>query len=228
MSDNGKSKKTKRHHKKHHTVMPYIVTPIIYVLIAMIVIVPASIGLMNTAVNLVHRAQKTFTMDYCDVQVEDVEFVPGDTEAGQVKLPEIKAYQQYGIIECDVAGLKTDVYYGLNRLNLRRGAAGSSQFALPGQGGTVNVAGYNTTAFKSLKYVKKGDEITFTTCYGVYRYQVYSVIKSSSYKSIDVEDGESLILSCDYPDGPYSNQRGEKLYVCCRLVSGPAVEEAAE
>ena len=59
MSDNGKSKKTKRHHKKHHTVMPYIVTPIIYVLIAMIVIVPASIGLMNTAVNLVHRAQKT-------------------------------------------------------------------------------------------------------------------------------------------------------------------------
>lgn len=227
MSDNGKSKTSKiakPHRKKHHTVRPYIVTPIIYVLIAMIVIVPVSIGLMNTAVNLVHRAQKTFTMDYCDVQVEDVKFVPGDAQTGQVKLPEINAYQQYGIIECIDAGLKADVYYGLNRINLRKGAASSSQSAIPGQGDTINVAGYNKTAFKSLKYVEKGDEITFTTNYGVYRYQVYSVTKSNSYKSIDVEDGETLVLSCDYSDGPFSNQSDERLYVCCNSVSRGAAE----
>lgn len=231
MSDNGKaktSKSTKTHRKKHHTVRPYIVTPIIYVIIAMVVIVPASVGLMNTAVNIVHRAQKTFTMDYCDVQAEDVKFVPGDAQKGQVNLPEINAYQQYGTIECTDAGLKADVYYGLNRLNLRKGAASSSKSALPGQGDTINVAGYNTTAFKSLKYVEEGNEITFTTSYGVYRYQVYSVTKSDSYKSIDVEDGETLVLSCDYSDGPYSNQSGERLYVCCNSVSGPDVKETAE
>ncbi len=217
----------KKRHKKRRIVLPYIFTPIIYVLISLIVVVPIGIGLLNFAVDNVHKAQQVFTMGYYDVAPEQEKFVASDKKSGKVSLGDIKPFYQYGIISCEEAGLNSDIYYGLNRVSLRNGAASSSESKLPGQGGEIDIYGYSSAAFKSLKYVDKGDIIIFQTNYGLFKYKVYE--SGLSDKPLRKNNSsEQLILACSENDKAFSNFSSKKYYVCAELVSGPTVEEVPQ
>ena len=161
----------RKSHKKHYTVLPYFSTPIVYVLVSLIAIMPICFVLMNVAVTAVHSAQKTLTPDFCDITASS-EYKPSTKSSGTAEIPKFSVSKKIGKIVCDGAGLNAGVYYGLNRVSLRYGAALNAKTALPGQSKTVQVFGYSSTAFKALKNVKKGDTISFETEWGTYTYSV--------------------------------------------------------
>ena len=195
----------RKSHKKHYTVLPYFSTPIVYVLVSLIAIVPICFVLMNVAVTAVHSAQKTLTPDFCDITASS----------------EYKPSKKIGKIVCDGAGLNAGVYYGLNRVSLRYGAALNAKTALPGQNKTVQVFGYSSTAFKALKNVKKGDTISFETEWGTY---TYSVTDACALETAPSASDNELVLASDL-GGAFSFQNGKMLYVTARLVSGPSAKE---
>ena len=103
----------RKSHKKHYTVLPYFSTPIVYVLVSLIAIVPICFVLMNVAVTAVHSAQKTLTPDFCDITANS-EYKPSTKSSGTAEIPKFSASKKIGKIVCDSAGLNAGVYYGLN------------------------------------------------------------------------------------------------------------------
>jgi ribosomal 50S subunit-recycling heat shock protein len=199
-------KKRTRKRKKHHVVLPYIATPIIFVLISMVFVLPIMLGMMNTAVSVVHTAQKTLTLDFNDV----------DIVQEQASEPlNLSLCQSIGTITCDTAGLNTKVYYGINRVALRNGVGLSTSACLFGNDGNVKVAGYSSTAFKALYNVKVGDVINVHTEWGEYDYEVTDVITSDKSNA---PDGNYLVMSTSAEKSAFSYYDNEKLYVIAKEI----------
>lgn len=207
--------KSRRHRKNHFSVLPYILTPVIFVLISLIVIVPVSVHMMNIAIDTVHKAQETLSIDFNDIKANN-NYSASDSDRPT-------GVSKFGIITCENAGLNADAYYGMNRVSLRNGAGVSSESSLPGDKGTVNVYGYTSTAFKALKYVETGDVITFETGWGVYRYEVKDVLTSDSAPESNAE--QSLILASAENSKAFSSFNDEKLYILAELISADPTGE---
>lgn len=190
---------------RHYAVLPYILTPVIFVLISVLALLPAGKFLMNYAVSTVHKAQTKLIMDFNDIQPDRNEN-ENNTSLDSIS---IQSGQKLGRIVCDEAGINADVYCGLNRVSLREGAALKADASLPGSGRTVKIAGYRTTAFKNIDFLKEGDIITFETMWGSFDYKVYSIKEQS--KS-DGREGD-LIISTAVNSSPFSSYEDKQLYV---------------
>ena len=220
------SKNKKKHHRSHHyTVIPYILTPIIFVLIAMIVVIPVSISGMNFAVDTVHKAQLTLVKDYNDIEAE-TEYEGSDKSSGIVEIPRLSTASKIGEIVCRNAGLNADVFYGINRVSLRNGVALEADGSKCGMGGNINVYGYASSGFKSLDNVESGDYIEFETLWGTYKYKV--VTKSVLPNAPDISSKETLVLATSRDSKAFSAFDKSKLYVVAEKVSGPDAEEVAQ
>lgn len=216
------NKHKKRHRKKHYTVLPYISTPAIFVLVSMIVVVPVLIFGMNTAVKTVHKAQEVLVQDYNDVEAI-TDYTPSGITDGTVNIPRLYTSQKLGVITCDDAGLKADAYYGTNRVSLRNGVGVEAGNMLCGQGGRVNVYGNNSTYFKALENVSVGDMIKFETLWGTYTYTVKTVTVASKYKNDSSNEVLCLVSAKD--KSAFASYDSEKLIVVADYVSGPSAEE---
>lgn len=214
--------KKRRRRRKHYTMLPYLTTPLIFVLISMIVVLPASFIGMNLAVKAVHRAQEVMTRDYNDIE-PDYSFEASTIEDGATTLPELYPAQKIATLKCENAGLMTDVFCGINRVSLRNGVGMDGEASAFGQGGSINLYGYKSTHFNALEDVKIGDIITVESSWGIYRYEVVKVQLSSS--APEISSNEVLYLATSRDNAPFSNFDKEKLFACAKLVSGPAVEE---
>ena len=106
----------------------------------------------------------------------------------------------------------------------------TEQYGLPGYGKSTVVTGYNTTVFRNLAQLKKGDLIDFSTNWGHFSYRVtdHQVLTSDESVDVSVVDKEKLILFCTYPQSPFGNLADQRLYVFCEKASGPAVEVSAD
>lgn len=209
----------KSHRKNHFAVLPYIVTPIIFVLISLIAVVPACVHMMNMAIDTVHTAQETLSIGLNDVEAKN-EYSGVQTDGKASKPSDIS---KFGEIICENAGLKADAYYGINRVSLRNGAGVSSEAALPGDNGVVNVYGYASDSFKALKYVEAGDIITFETGWGVYYYEVTDVSTSEEAPVLTADQG--LVLASAKNNDAFSCFDDAKLYVVAELISEASEEE---
>jgi LPXTG-site transpeptidase (sortase) family protein len=172
---------------------------------------------MNSAIDTVHTAQQTLTIDYNDISAsDDYSGVVGES----AEKP--KSISKFGVITCENAGLNADAYYGINRVSLRDGAGVKSNSSLPGDDGEVAVYGYASTAFKALQYVEIGDVITFETSWGVYQYQVTDIVTSS--KAPKSNAGQSLVLASSKNSKAFADFSDEKLFVLADLISSSQVE----
>lgn len=208
-------------HKKKKAVLPFITTPLIFVLISLIIILPLFIGFTGFAVRAVHTAQKTLTADYYDKSVSTQRY-----DSNQINFDDyIGACEKVGVLSCESAGIKTDVFYGINRVSLRNGAAVSTESSFPGKGGEIDVAGYASTAFKGLKNVGEGDSISFETNSGIYRYKVTSASVSDGFEKPSI--GEFIVLSTSSDINAFSSQNKKKRYVVAVFSDIIAKEEAA-
>jgi LPXTG-site transpeptidase (sortase) family protein len=190
----------------------------------MIFVIPVSIVSFNFASDMVHKAQKTLTFSYCDVEIDNSDVELSSQKDGQTTINNVDLMKKYGNIVCENAGMNTDVYYGINRVSLRNGCASSAENSLPGQGGCVKVTGYYSTAMKALKNVEIGDIITYSTTYGVFTYKVYNVTTCDSFSKLSLSNDEELVLSCYSSNDIFANYSDEKLFVQAKLVSGPTVQ----
>ncbi len=211
------SKKT----KKHHTVRPYITTPLGYVAISLIIIIPLCIVMLNVSVNLVHRAQKYFPPKVADFTLHDEGFTPDETESGSVEMKPVQGFTEIGELSCESAGFKTAVYLGNNRVSYRGGAGISTDASLPGSGGVIEVSANASGGFNALFNVKKGDVITFVMSWGKYKYKVFDSSVRNDYPKAK---GETLYLKTAQNKNAFAALGENKLIVSATLVSGPEVK----
>ncbi len=212
----------KRKFNKHRTVMPYITTPVVFVLISLIAVLPMCLVMLGLTEKYVHKAQNAFSANISDFVAYDDGYKPSDKTEGTVRFTEPEGFSKVGEISCSSAGLNVPVYYGSNRVNFRSGSGLKSQGALPGTGGSVIVKANPSGGFKALYNVKTGDIITFETGWGVYKYKVDDIGLNLSEKS---KDGESLTLITAPDKSAFSVLSGNVYTVIAELVSGPKAEE---
>ena len=202
---------------------------LVFVLAAALVFTPIWVLGGRYAVSAVHDVQAKLPRADSDLQLTE-QYDPQPNTFGIVDGATVTGGMHFGRLECSQIGLDCPVYYGANRVCLRAGAAASTAYGLPGYGKSTVVTGYNTTVFRNLAQLKKGDLIDFSTNWGHFSYRVtdHQVLTSDESVDVSVVDKEKLILFCTYPQSPFGNLADQRLYVFCEKASGPAVEVSAD
>lgn len=212
-ASNGENKKKKLNKKKrHYTVFPYLNYSLLYVLVSMVVVIPALIVGFNFAVNTVHKAQEVLTIDYNDYSVDNTFEAKNESNY----LEDIKVGKLLGTITCSSAGINENVYYSTNRVTMQNGAGMDVNSYLPGNGGCTKIAGYSSSSFKGLHDVSLGDTIVFNTYWGKFTYNITDIYESENLKE---KDGDSIALATFVSTDAFACQNGKRLYVVGELTS---------
>ena len=124
-----------------------------------------------------------------------------------------------GRLRIDRIGLSSVVIEGTNADDLRRGPGHYPATPLPGQRGTVGIAGHRTTygaPFRKIDKVRRGDDIVVTMPYGrfIYRVERTRIVKPTDVWVTQRVSYDRLILSACHP--LYS--AAERIVVFARLV----------
>ena len=109
-----------------------------------------------------------------------------------------------GRLQIDRIHLSTVVVEGTKATDLRKGPGHYPATPLPGQRGTVGIAGHRTTygaPFRKIDKVRKGDEITVTMPYGRFTYRVERtrIVKPTDVWVTQRVSYDRLILSACHP-----------------------------
>ena len=134
--------------------------------------------------------------------------------------------QQYGLLKSDKNGINAPIYMGDRYEYFEKGAGTYPGSMLPGFNGTTLIGAHNTLYFNGLKSVKKNDDFTFITTYGIYKYKVLNkfVVKNNYDKAYNLKaSGDSLILYTCYPFEKFKGNKNDRLFVYLKKVSGPSI-----
>jgi sortase A len=106
-----------------------------------------------------------------------------------------------GMIEIPAVGLATKVLEGSDASTLRVAVGHIPGTALPGPTGNVGLAGHRNTYFRSLRYIRTGDEIRFSTVVGTFKYRVVSlsVVLPNAIEVLNETRLPTLTLVTCYP-----------------------------
>jgi sortase A len=106
-----------------------------------------------------------------------------------------------GMIEIPAVGLATRVLEGSNASTLRLAVGHIPGTALPGPSGNVGLAGHRNTFFRSLRNIRAGDEIRFSTVAGTFKYRVVSlsVVLPNAIEVLNDTRRPTLTLVTCYP-----------------------------
>ena len=113
-------------------------------------------------------------------------FHPGDTVA-RLSIPRLDGI--WSVVE------------GTEKNDLRLGPGHLTGTAFPGEKGHCIIAGHRDTQFRSLKDIRKGDEILMKTSIGEYRYRVTGtlIVKPTNTETLaDTAEGTLSLITC-YP-----------------------------
>ncbi|MBQ7202525.1 MAG: hypothetical protein IJS03_00755 [Eubacterium sp.] len=209
--DNNNKHKT----KKNNTLAQLFVAPFVFVLIALVVIVPMFIGGFSFAKTYVNKARESFTMSYGDLVPNDKVYAKHLKKGEKIDKKELEVAGKVGELSCDNAAIGCDVYYGINRASKRYGVAASAKSGLFGDGGEIRIDGDVSSEFKALKNVKKGDVFTVNAPEGEYKYTVVDVTTAQEYtKKLS---GEYLLLSTEVSSDAFAHQAGQRLFVAATI-----------
>lgn len=133
-----------------------------------------------------------------------------------------------GRLKIDRIGLSTVVLEGTDADDLRRGPGHYPGTPLPGQRGTVAIAGHRTTygaPFRKVDKVRQGDDITVTMPYGRFTYRVERtrIVKPTDVWVVDKRSFDRLVLTACHP--LYS--AAQRIVVFARLVKSEPKGSAA-
>ncbi|MGN0531212.1 MAG: sortase domain-bontaining protein [Eubacterium sp.] len=202
------SQKQDKADRKKYPFIDYIAKPIIFAMLAMIVVIPLGAGMLNETVDIVHDLQTTMTQNLSDMNPVD--------KFDKTKSPkELGPAMYIGTLSSKALGSDCKVYNGINRVSLRGGAAMSTEDGVPGSGKRTCVFGYANGCFANLNKVKIGDTITFSAYWGDFVYRVVDVVVKND---VPVADSEYLVLCTDNSSEPFSCNNGKALYVVAKPV----------
>lgn len=201
--------------KKRATVRPMIITPLVFVLIALIFALPVLLKAYSVLKDRVYQAQETLSISIADYQPDDTYFNECRKEGTAQTAQGLKAADKVAEIECNNAAVICDVYYGINRASKRNGAGVSVKSKLFGGGGQIHIDGDSSGAFKALSNVEKGDVFTVTTSSGEYQYTVKEVVTAKEYSG--KVNGEYLLITTDASHDVFAHQNKDNLIVVATL-----------
>jgi sortase A len=110
-----------------------------------------------------------------------------------------------GRIEMPSIGRKYAVVQGTDLISLRNGPGHYPKTPLPGEGGTIGIAGHRTTygaPFRTINDLKPGDQIVMDMPYGrlVYKFEKQQIVPPDALWITDRVPGkERLVLSACHP-----------------------------
>ena len=104
-----------KHNKKQRGLLYYVTHAAIYVLFSLIVILPVSYFGFHYAQELVHKAQKSYTMSAADAVIDTSSFKASGVKSGKVKRKVVYNCQKVGELSCTKRGFECDVFNGYNR-----------------------------------------------------------------------------------------------------------------
>jgi sortase A len=121
--------------------------------------------------------------------------------------PRLQKGQGIGRIEIDRIGLNIVLVQGTDTSSLQRGPGHYPSTALPGQPGTVAIAGHRTTylaPFRHIDQIQDGDEVRLEMPYAAFTYTVekHEVVDPGDVEIIRPVGYDRLVLTACHP--PYS------------------------
>lgn len=116
----------------------------------------------------------------------------------------IEAGEAWGRVELPTVGRDYVVVEGTDEASLRKGPGHYPETPLPGEGGTVAVAGHRTTylaPFRTIDRLERGDEVVVEMPWARFTYAVEArrIVAPSQTEVIDRVDHERLVLSACHP-----------------------------
>ena len=126
--------------------------------------------------------------------------------------------------EITISGTSVDctIYYGDEDPQLDTGAGIYTGGKIPGEGGTILVAGHTATYFRDFEHAQNGAMITVTTAYGTYTYEITDmrVANANDTSAYDMDaPEENIILYTCYPLGQVS-LTDMRYFIYGKYVSG--------
>jgi sortase A len=116
----------------------------------------------------------------------------------------IKEGDAIGVIEIDRIGLNAVFLQGTGTGTLQNGPGHYPKTSLPGQPGTVAIAGHRTTylaPFRHINEIEDGDEIRLELPYAAFTYVVekHEIVDDSAVQIVDPVGYERLVLTACHP-----------------------------
>jgi sortase A len=224
--------------------MAYIFTPLVFMIIgyaiAAIVFSPF-LEFVNAAGNMLIGPERPnfaplelqFVFDEAaadEMAIAIEEEVDEDGEVvihiSEITLPQYG--QHYAELRNRRIGLQAPVFFGDNYEILRVGVGHNFSSFLPGFGGTMLLAGHNTSDFLSFQDIIISDVVEFQTNYGHFEYEVVRMEvfhrdEAASHVDFGQTEIELLVMYTCYPFDvigrtPY------RLFVFAEKISGPIID----
>jgi sortase A len=141
----------------------------------------------------------------------DLEALSGVTgDAAQAKIladlfaQRIKEGDAIGRLQIDRIGLNTVFLQGTTTAILQRGPGHYPTTQLPGQGGTVGIAGHRTTylaPFRNINDIRDGDEIRLVMPYAAFTYEVekHEIVDPGDVQIVDPVGYDRVVLTACHP-----------------------------
>lgn len=164
-------------------------------------------------------------------QLEELEerFVPRSehqlSRAGAARLAErferqVRAGDGIGRLRIPAIDIDFVMVQGIDTATLRKGPGRYPETALPGQRGTVGIAGHRTTylaPFRHIDKIEEGDEAVVEMPYGkfTYRYEKQRIVEPTQVGVVRNVDHDRLVLTACHP--VYSAEK--RIVVFMRLVN---------
>ena len=220
---------------KIRRLMAYIFTPLIFMIIgyaiAAIIFSPFLDIVHAVGGLLISPDGPNFTLELQSIFDEDA----ADEELGIIHISDITIPyygQHYAELRNRRIGLKAPVYFGDNYEILRFGVGHHYNSSLPGFGGTLLLAGHNTSDFLPFQDIIIGDVVEFQTNYGHFEYEIIDIEifhMDVAEETVDLEqtDVELLLMYTCYPfdvigRSPY------RMFVFAEKISGPVVDTTVQ
>ena len=213
--------------------MAYVYMPLIFTIIGYgiiyLAISPYMDSLLNIGSVVMVQEMPTFHTQLDSIYKKpaiDANAQPDKISQEVVEWP--KFGEQYGEITCNRIQLEAPVYFGDNNDILREGVGQYIGTFLPGYNRLILLAGHNTTYFKPLQHVQKGDVFEFTTSYGVYQYEVTDtkVLNHKDTSAYDLlAEEEMLVMYTCHPFETLVGTKTDSFFVYAKKITGPEVVE---
>ena len=178
-ADNSAAGSSKSRYKKRKSVLEYVLIPVLFSAIALVVTLPAELKLFSEFESLVEAAESIFVKSEGDIQA-----------GGAFSAENMQPGARIGTLVCEEAGVNEQIFYGQSRASLRNGLALSENGGLFGEDSCAYLTGYYTTALKSIASFSQGNSIIVKTDDTQYEYRVVAVTDNPQGTDAD------LIIAC--------------------------------
>lgn len=157
---------------------------------------------------------------------------PSATPTGERETVDIDALggrpttgQAYGTLKISGTAVDCTLYYGDGNAQLNAGAGTYTGACIPGEDGTILVAGHTGTYFRDFASLQEGADIEIETYYGTFHYEVTGMQPALATDSAAYDltaTPENIILYTCYPLGQVAPTEW-RYFVYGKLTSGPRI-----